>query len=381
MTNVTNVWAYRLNQGFVFDAWGGEWNLSVGFTTLPNLVEQLKKATIAKGQLRKLAVVVHGDSGGLLQLQEGNLTASTAGRYSKDLQAIRDYLWTNARVIFYSCIAGRGEGGTALLKELSKKYFPGRHVIGFERFGKISDARLATVGGQAPGAMWCGKSTVPTDPGCDPPSVVDKPTSQILSEYSIYAKWSYRGEIIKKPHDEIVQEIVLENARVIPGPREVEQALKDPSTRAKLNYIAIKTKDPSDEIQRLFNDVQKPPYRFLWGAPAWKLRELDLKKLPRTSGMAPLPANVAIVAVIEKKVTHKYKCAWKDCQGHKEVQQYCRPFVEGIPNGPLSPAAKTASTGWIADPPKRNIWTLGCNMASNAPVRGGQVVPSRITRS
>jgi hypothetical protein len=336
---MVNVWAYRVGQ---FTSQGGEWDHSVNFDTLPDIVDRLNKAKIAKGQVKKLAIVAHGDSGGLVQLQEGNLTAETAGNFSKDLQAIRDYLWVNARLIFYSCIAAQGKGGSKLLNTLSGAHFPGRHVIGFERFGVIS----TTPPVEAPGQMRCSLSNLkfsgPNPVAYCSPTATLKPvsdpkrlTEQFLSEYSIYAKWSYNGQIIKLPHDEITTKKVLEEAKVICGPKAVELALKDPRQRAEIDYIAIKTTNPSPDIQRLFTLVQQAPYNFKWGKPEWRLRELDLTKLPRPSGKAAPPRHEVIVAVTKEKYVNKYRCAWGHCPGHEQVKDYCEHGVAHIPNNPL----------------------------------------------
>ena len=111
MANVQDeihVWAYRVGK---FRTKGGEWTHSIPFTTLPDLVAQLVKANIPKGKVRKLAIFAHGDRRGLVELHEGELTSSTAANYSKDLQAVRDYLCDDARLIFYSCVAAQGKPG------------------------------------------------------------------------------------------------------------------------------------------------------------------------------------------------------------------------------------------------------------------------------
>jgi hypothetical protein len=275
-----------------------------------------------------------------VQLREGELTASTAKLYEKDFRAIRAYLSANARLIFYSCVAGQGRRGSALLNELSHNHFPGRHVIGFERFGVISGM------GQAAGEMWCADSTaVSANPAarvsfCSPTATLKpvsnqaKKTEQILSEYSIYAKWSYNGDIIKLPYDEINRRIESV-ARVICGPKEVERKLKDPVERAQIDHIAIKTANPTRDIQRLFTLLQESPYNFKWGVGLRELTAGELSKLPRVPGKSVAPSPEGIVAFYKKKVTWKYKCANPDCRSHGDVKDYCTQFVKAIPNGPL----------------------------------------------
>jgi hypothetical protein len=333
-----NVWAYRVG---TFSARGGEWDLSLRFDSLQNLLDQLANAHVAKGQVRKLAIVAHGDVGGHVQLHDGDLTAGTAARYAAALLALRDYLWVNARLIFYSCVAGRGQDGSALLNALSGKHLPGRHVIGFERFGVLSGM------GQLPGEMRCATASLQFSgadriPFCDPSATARPVTDatrkaeQILSEYSIYAKWSYQGKVIKIPYDEVNRRIEMA-PRVAIGAQAVERALKDPHERAAIAYIAMKTRKPSREVERLYLLVQKAPYNFKWGAPGWRLRELvpiELKKIPRSPD-SPLLPRADVVAFYKQQVIHKYRCAWEGCPGHSDFRHYCRSFVERIPNGPL----------------------------------------------
>jgi hypothetical protein len=327
-----NVWAYRIGH---FTANNGEWHYSVNFDTLRDLLDKLERAKLAKGQVGKLAIVAHGDSGGLVQLAEGDLTPSTAGNYAKEFQGLRDYLWRSARVMFCSCVSGRGRQGSALLNALSGTHFPGRHVIGFERYGFLSAM------GQAPGRLWCATSNLQFGDAarvayCEPTAtlkaVTDQKTKreQILSEYSIYAKWSYEGRIIKIPHDEVDRKIETPG-KVRYGPKAVEQAVKDPKQRIEIDYIGVETKTPSREVARLFDEVQREPFNFRWGPPQWRLRALPRAEL---NSLAGTPRHEGIVAVYRKLVTHEYKCAWDRCLGHKNIKDYCEVAMKDIPNGP-----------------------------------------------
>jgi hypothetical protein len=336
-----NVWAYRKQDlGSTFTV-AGEWNQVILFDTLPDLLEKFTTANIPKGQVRKLGIVAHGDKPGRVQMKPVDLTATTAGQFKQDFDILRDYLWKNARIVFYSCIAGQTKEGSALLNELSGKYFPDRHVIGFEKFG------LASGGQQPAGELRCSEQTVDGKARpefyCSPTAtlrtVTDlrRQTEQILSEYAIYAKWSFRGKIIKVPLSEIIQSTYLA-PEVICGPEAVLSALEDPTKRAQVEYIAINTKkNPSKKLVNLFNTVQK--LGFEWSnspVPKKRMHEFsDVERKLVSDQKGQLRKGEEIVAVCEKKLIQKFRCAWVSCPTHENKQDYCKPPVEHIPNGPL----------------------------------------------
>lgn len=337
---MTNVWAYRTqNLGATF-AVAGEWNQVMVFNTLPDLLDEFKKANFSKGQVRKLGIVAHGDVPGKVQMQPVDLTVSTAGSFGKDFDALRDYLWINARIIFYSCIAAAKQEGSALLNELSGKYFPGRHVIGFERYGTADDGK------QPAGYVRCSNPSPDGKPHpeyyCDPTATLKpvtdhrRQTEQILSEYAIYAKWSFSGRIIKIPYDEIIRQI-YSVPQVICGPEAVMQALKDPAKLAKVEYIAINTKNhPSNKLVQIYAIAQERGFPWSTLLIPKRMREFseeEVKLVREQKGQ--LRRHEEIVAVCEKKLTMKYKCAWSSCPSHLHVQDYCKQGVEHIPNGPL----------------------------------------------
>ena len=158
-------------------------------------------------------------------------------------------------------------------------------------------------------------------------------TAQILNEYSIYAKWSRNGQIIKIPYDEIFWRRELA-AKVIHGAKALERALKDANERAKIEYIAMaKGKRKSWDMERLFTLVQEQPYNFTYGEPHWRLRKLDPSELEKLAGTRK---NEGIVAVYKKETINKFRCASPKCPSHKNIKDYCAEFVKDIPNGPLN---------------------------------------------
>jgi len=337
---MTNVWAYRTQELDAKFTVAGEWDQVMEFDTLSQLLDKFRKANLTKGQVRKLGIVAHGDKGGTVQMQPVDLTKATAGQFVKDFEALREYLWESARIIFYSCVAAKQAEGSALLNELSSKYFPGRHVIGFEKYG------LANDGAQPAGTLRCSEKTVDgkvhPDFYCKPTATVKsetdyrRRTEQILSEYAIYAKWSYKGNIIKLPYGEIIRQ-TYSVPEIICGPEAVLQALKDPAKRANIEYIAINTKNhPANNLVNLYAIAQEKQFTWSKGLVPKTMREfseVEVKLVREQKGQ--LRRHEEIVAVLEEKLTMKYKCAWGSCPSHRLIEHYCKEGVEHIPNNPL----------------------------------------------
>lgn len=322
---MVNVWAYVEGN---FTSSGAGWDIVIPITTLQSIVAELDKKRVTKGNVRKLGIFAHGNSGGLIQFKGHDLTKTTSVKLKGDLKSLNDYLWVNSRIIFYSCIAGRGLAGNILLNELSGKHFPKRHVIAFTRYGKFSG-----IGKQQPGKLWCATSNV-VFADCTPSSRAGVPkggklnAGNMLNEYSIYAKWSYMGKIIKLPYDEVVRRIERK-AKVIFTPKNVMQALNNPKERAQIEYIAIMQTNAMNE---LWNKVQKAPYNFTYGAGAGKLRVHKDGELTKLAGTH---RHQGIVAVYKSEVIQKFKCASPSCPTHSNFRHICENFVKHIPNGPL----------------------------------------------
>lgn len=336
---MTNVWAYRTeNLKATFTA-AGEWDQVLVFDTFPDLLEKLRKANVSKGQVRKLGIVAHGDTPGIVQMKPVDLTTATVGQFSKDFEALRNYLWINARIIFYSCIAGQKQEGSALLNALSGDYFRDRHVIGFEKFGVANDSA------QPAGELRCSNASVMgrVNPEfyCKPTATLQTVTDvrrqaeQFLSEYAIYSKWSYRGKIIKIPYSEIIRQTYSE-PQFICGPDAVLRALR--SRTVKIENIFINRKGASNKLIDLFVIAQEAGFTYMSTMPVVPktMREFSEIEGKLTPGQKrQLRKHDEVVAVTETKlISMKYKCAWHACPSHANIVDRCPEGLEHIPNNP-----------------------------------------------
>ena len=140
------------------------------------------------GMVTKLGIVAHGDRPGVVQL-DSLLTTEIVPTVSYQLVRLRLFLAKEARLIFFSCIAGSGPAGTALLNELSRRLL-GCIVIGFEVSGRMGSTGIPN----KPGKITADLSM----PGFKPDPVKANPSgSQILDEYSWFSKWSKNGVVIR----------------------------------------------------------------------------------------------------------------------------------------------------------------------------------------
>ena len=130
------IWAY---QPGAFRA-GGGWDDVISLTAsdnLTNLIAQLEESGL-QGSVEKLALVFHGDAGGVVRSDPVMTQSSVfenpavAGRVAQ----LRDYLTPHASVIFYCCMSGVGPEGSNFLKALSTSW-PGRTVVGFVTSGSV----------------------------------------------------------------------------------------------------------------------------------------------------------------------------------------------------------------------------------------------------
>src|SRR6478735_6905240 len=109
---MTTVWAARKDTGIWVDkSKAGDWQYVITFSDLRDLVGQLEKLKPSpKGQVRKLAIVAHGDQNGVVQLDR-TLSATTAPSFKSEFSALSQFLIYYGRVIFFSCVAGGDEPG------------------------------------------------------------------------------------------------------------------------------------------------------------------------------------------------------------------------------------------------------------------------------
>ncbi len=187
-TSGIKVWAFRPGAGnFVATGKASGWDYCFSFPKLSDLLETLKAKALNE-QVANLSIVAHGDADGVVQL-ESLLTPKTIGGFKTQISELRSFLKPNGKLIFMSCIAGKGEEGSALLTALSNM-LPGIYTIAFTIYGGYSGNFVST-----PGQIWedqygNGKgSAMPKDP-------------KWMTEHSIFSKWALNGKIIKFPQDE-----------------------------------------------------------------------------------------------------------------------------------------------------------------------------------
>jgi hypothetical protein len=160
-----NVWAYSADFGTLchnarLDPTKGRpagddgWDVAVRFTSALDLATKLANGVpmpkqfcgrwfkdceaIAPGEIARLALLAHGDKGGLVaingDMKEPYLTPDTIPQFENHLATIGHYTKQNAIILLQGCIAGQGEAGTELLIRLSR-IWPGRTVVGFATMG------------------------------------------------------------------------------------------------------------------------------------------------------------------------------------------------------------------------------------------------------
>jgi hypothetical protein len=335
-----NLWAYRKhNLGATFVP-AGEWDEVIEFDSLPDLISKVNDKKIARGQMRKLGVVAHGDVPGRIEMVPQDLMASTVDQFSESFRALEPYLWESARIIFYSCIAGQAPAGSALLNALSSQYFPGRHVIGFEKFGLVNPAI-----GQPAGNMWCSEKFIGAkfdeasycSPAANITTVRDLRVrkDQILTEYAIYSKWSYKGRIIKIPYNEVIQDArAQQEQEMFWGVEQVSKALKaDPK---KIQYISLSRQHASSKLTNLYGNIIQAGFRWvtdydvMQGLHEWSAKEVTLARKHHVK----LSPSEMILAVNKHERVTVYKCAWPGCPTHKNYVDRCPQGLDHIPNGP-----------------------------------------------
>jgi hypothetical protein len=165
---------------------------------------------------------------------------------------------------------------------------------------------------------------------------VRRQAEQFLSEYAIYAKWSFHGRIIKMPYSEIVQQ-TYSVPETICGPDAVKQALK--TMLDKIEYIFINVKNPSNKLINLYGEAQQAGIRFMSEMPQVPrtMREFsEIEKKLTHEQKRQLRQHEEVVAVTKKQlISKKFKCAWTSCPTHSNIEHYCKEGVEHIPNNPL----------------------------------------------
>ncbi|MEP6495249.1 MAG: hypothetical protein ABJF01_21360 [bacterium] len=189
----TNVWAYRVGN-FPSDAKTG-WSYSIHFHGLDELIASLKAKRLER-KVDTLAIVAHGDAGGLVQLDR-DLTPLSIGSFISAFTDLNAYFEEGGgKLIFISCIAAIGADGDALLTGVSK-LVPNTHVVGFTINGAMAQEGLPT----APGQVLDGDNFMR---GMSAKLMKGRP---VLTEYSVFSKWARNGYITKIPYQEQVKRL------------------------------------------------------------------------------------------------------------------------------------------------------------------------------
>jgi hypothetical protein len=307
---MATVWAAR-EDAFTWknDPTKTGWSHAFAFSSLSGLADQMIRVVPAlTGAVTKLAIVAHGDERGHVQLDR-LLTPESATSFRQDFMQLDAFLGPYARLIFFSCIAGKDAPGSALLNTISGKFLPRRHVIGFEVFGGVGPGGARMLAGninavdrpgQAGGALAAG-------PGS---------SSTILTEYSWYSKWSFDGQIIRLPRNQ--QGAPTYQERKVYGIKAVSEAIRKHLAFIKYVYFesdAVHAKVPAADLS------------LVRGKVANKTRA-ELTVLAGTSKHEGAVAAWADMLL-------RYQCADPQCPGHQNPWDLCPNFVGRFPNGPL----------------------------------------------
>ncbi|HXU81859.1 MAG TPA: DUF4347 domain-containing protein [Polyangia bacterium] len=305
------VWAHRNNTGrWESDAQHTGWSHRIEFTTLRDLVQKLTGSKPSlNGQVTKLAIVAHGDSPGVVQL-EPTLTVATAHSFESEFLQLNQLLISYGRLIFFSCIAGAHDAGSQLLNLLSARFFPHRYVIGFEVLGGIAPRGAANYPGDVDAVL-----NAPLAPPTYPPAGPDTKSPR-LSEYSWFAKWSLDGRVIRRSLQD--QSAPEKREQKAIGMAAAESAIR--SHAGDVTSVVIE----SDHVRAKVSGLSHPLLR-------GKIRVEGRREI---DALAAGKRHQGIVVVWTAYV-YSYRCADPRCPGHASQWHFCESFVAGLPNGPL----------------------------------------------
>jgi hypothetical protein len=183
----TNVWASHTGAGlWEPDPTGSshDYGYLVTFGAFADLPTGLAAQRITN--ITRLAIVAHGDSPGVVVVGP-RLTPTSVSSFAATFGSLTTRLESTAKVVFFSCIAGKGPEGTSLLTLMSLQ-LPGRRVIGFELWGEYS-ASLPN----APGVITACSAPTPTM-SCFPTARHGR-----LSPWGQFSKWAVDGVIVRYP--------------------------------------------------------------------------------------------------------------------------------------------------------------------------------------
>ncbi|HKU39070.1 MAG TPA: DUF4347 domain-containing protein [Polyangiales bacterium] len=183
---MATVWAHVAGTGKWTSQPSTGWSHTIEIKGLADLASSLGKASLG-GRVTQLGIVAHGDAPGQVVL-ERKLTPSSIDTFDTAWTRLGGYLSSDGMLAFYSCIAGRGPEGTALLTAISTK-LRGRTIVGFELYGLIGSTGMPN----APGAI------VATDSSSAEQAIDRKVQYGRLTPWCPFAKRARNGEIVHYP--------------------------------------------------------------------------------------------------------------------------------------------------------------------------------------
>lgn len=165
--------------------------------------------------ITNFAVLAHGNAGGRFIVGSDDVNPATLPRYARQFTELSRVLAPQADIFIFGCDSGYEEGGSVLLKELSK-LLPGRRVIGFSRFNAVNPKGTRREGGSVcfDPDVWCTDVTNSLDamnaqgkgkPLFVNPATDSAPQAKIAKEGAII-KWP-DGENPKK-HDAKLKDVI-----------------------------------------------------------------------------------------------------------------------------------------------------------------------------
>ena len=151
---------------------------------LGDICEAMKGAGLQDG-VSQLGIIAHGNDAGQVLLDRP-LRPETVESFSGEFHELAKYLRTDGILTFYSCIAGFGKMGSALLAAISS-LLPERTIVGFEVSGVVSKGDGER---PPPGRVW-GTTDDPTLFSPVPNKAIG-----MLNPWNPFAKRARNGRIV-----------------------------------------------------------------------------------------------------------------------------------------------------------------------------------------
>ncbi len=152
-----------------------------------SLIEKLESAGL-RGRVEKLAIVAHGRPGAVFMsgrefIDRDHIRREMQAASCTNLRDLSTYLQPGGMLLFVSCNAGKGPAGSLFLMQLSRE-LPGRVIVGFSIYGFYEQFK------NDPGNVQESDGNRP------------KPGTPRMSAWGAYAKWAFKGTIVRVPIDE-----------------------------------------------------------------------------------------------------------------------------------------------------------------------------------